>query len=267
MLRRVTGATASTIYRGGVSTVRNASAARDAQPEDARVIVITGATGVLGPAVAAAFAARSGRLALIARDDGELQRLAAGLRGGPARHLTIAADLGSAEQALAAADQVRERFGRADVLLHLVGTYRGGGFTETESADWQFLFQVNLWTAVCTFGAFLPLLEEGDGGRLIAVSSPYAQAPSGTNVAYAASKAALEALVQSLGAELKGRVTANLIVVRSIRSEPPAEASAGEPRSWTTPEEIAAAMLWLASAEAAMVTGARVPMYAGAAGA
>jgi len=192
------------------------------------------------------------------------KRLAAGLSGGAERHLVVAADLASADEALAAAEQVRQRFGRADVLLHLVGTYRGGGFADTPSADWQILFEVNLWTAVCTFGAFLPLLEEGGGGRLIAVSSPFAQAPTGTSVAYTASKSALEALVLSLGAELKGRVTANLIVVRSIRSGPPADARADEPRSWTTPEEIANAMLWLASDDAGQVTGARIPMYGGA---
>lgn len=224
-------------------------------------MVVTGATGLLGPRVAEAFAAGGAEIALIARDRADLDRLAADLPGGPARHLIVPADLGSAEQALAAADQVRDRFGRVDALLHLVGTYRGGGFEETPGAEWQLLFEVNLWTAVCTLGAFLPLLEEGTGGRLIAVSSPYAQAPSGTSVAYAASKAALEALVLSVGAELKGRVTANLIVVRSIRSEPPADGRAGRPRDWTTPEEIAATMLWLASPEAAMVTGARIPLY------
>lgn len=236
----------------------------DRGPRDGRVVVITGATGVLGPGVATAFAANGARLALIARNRNELEQLAAGMPGGTERHLPVEADIGLTQEALAAAERVRERFGRADVLLHLVGAYRGGGFAETTGADWQLLFEANLWTAVCTFGAFLPLLAESDRGRLIAVSSPYAQAPSGTSVAYAASKAALEALVLSLGAELKGRPTANLIVVRSIRSEPPAAGPAEAPRSWTTPEEIAAAMLWLASEEAGTVSGARIPLHAGA---
>lgn len=260
----MTLATASTVYGEVMRTDVSAGTEGAARAGDGSVVVIAGATGVLGPGVASAFSASGARLALIARDGDELERLAAGLTGGPARHLVVPADLGSAEQAIAAADRVRQRFGRADVLLHLVGTYRGGGFADTAGADWQLLFEVNLWTAVCTFGAFLPLLAEGQGGRLIAVSSPYAQAPSGTNVAYAASKSALEALVLSLGAELKGRVTANLIVVRSIRSEPPAGATADELRSWTTPEEIAKAMLWLASDEAGQVTGARIPIYGGA---
>jgi len=238
---------------------------RDRRSRDGRVVVITGATGLLGPGVAAAFAASGARLALIARDRAELERMVADLPGRAADHLVVPADLGSAQDALGAAEAVRARFGRADVLLHLVGTYRGGGFADTAAVEWQNLFQVNLWTAVCTFGAFLPLLEEGRSGRLVAVSSPYAQAPSGANVAYAASKSALEALVLSLGAQLEGRVTANLIVVRSIRAEPPIGASVDEPRSWTTPAEIAAAMLWLASDEGTMVTGARIPLYGGGA--
>ncbi len=243
----------------------NASArvARPTSPVEGRVVVVSGATGVLGPGVADVFARHGDRLALIARDPDELGRLVADLPGGAERHQVVPADLASVDEALGAAERVRERYGRADVLLHLVGTYRGGGFADTAAADWQTLFQVNLWTAVCTLGAFLPLLEEGDGGRLVAVSSPYAQAPTGTSVAYAASKAALEALVLSVGSELKGRVTANLIVVRSIRSEPPPGADAAAPRTWTTPAEIAAAMLWLVSDEAAMVTGARIPLYGG----
>ncbi len=212
-----------------------------------RVVALTGATGLLGPVVARAFAARGARVALLARDRDELDQVAASLPGGRDRHLVVPADLSSADQAVAAAATVREQLGSADVLLHLVGTFRGGaGLAQTASSDWQLLFEVNFWTAVRTLAAFLPQLVDGDRGRIVAVSTPFAQAPSATNAAYAASKAALEAVVLSLARELREQpVTANVVVVRSIRPDRPAGPTAEGKGGWTTPEEIAAAMLWL----------------------
>jgi NAD(P)-dependent dehydrogenase (short-subunit alcohol dehydrogenase family) len=230
-----------------------------------RVVVIAGATGAAGPVVARAFADRGARIALLARGRDELDALLASLPGGTDRHAAVPVDLGSAEEARRAADVVRERLGRADVLIHLVGTFRGGtGLAETPASDWDLLLDVNLRSAVHTLSAFLPQLADGDYGRIVAVSSPFAQRPSATNAAYASAKAALEALILSAAQEgAQHAVTANVLIVRSIRGERPAGSDANEPRSWVRPEELAAVMLWLCSDEAGRTTGARIPLHGG----
>ena len=85
-----------------------------------RVVVITGATGDLGPPVAHAFADEGARCALLARDELACIGLAMSLPGATRRHLPLSADLGSAAAASAAAGSVREKLGPASVLLHLV---------------------------------------------------------------------------------------------------------------------------------------------------
>ncbi|HUG48242.1 MAG TPA: SDR family oxidoreductase [Candidatus Limnocylindria bacterium] len=98
-------------------------------------------------------------------------------------------------------------------------------------------------------------LTEGDYGRVVAVSTPFAQQPGATNAAYAASKAALEALILSVAREGREHgLTANVVVVRSIPSESPADGNASRPRTWTRPEELSSTMLWLCSDEAGLVT-------------
>jgi NAD(P)-dependent dehydrogenase (short-subunit alcohol dehydrogenase family) len=230
-----------------------------------RVVVIAGATGVLGPVVARHFAAHGARTALLARGRQELEAVASSLEGGRDRHLTLPVDLGSADDAGRAAEHVGERLGRAEVLLHLVGTYRGGaGLAQTPAPDWELLLEVNLRSAINAMAAFMPQLTDGDYGRIVGVSTPFAQQPSATNAAYAASKAALEALILSAAREGRDHgVTANILVVRSIRSEPPADADAGRPRTWTRPEELAATLLWLCSDDASQITGARIPLHGG----
>lgn len=132
----------------------------------------------------------------------------------------------------------------------------------TPATDWDLLLEVNLRSAVNATAAFVPQLTEGDYGRIVAVSTPFAQQPGATNAAYAASKAALEALILSVAREgLEHGLTANVVVVRSIRNEPPADGDAGRPRTWTRPEELAATMLWLSSEEASQITGARIPLH------
>jgi NAD(P)-dependent dehydrogenase (short-subunit alcohol dehydrogenase family) len=232
-----------------------------------RVVVIAGATGVLGPVVAREFAANGAGIALLARSRDELQAVLATLAGGAERHLAVPVDLASAEDAARAAQLVRERLGRTEILLHLVGTYRGGsGLAQTPASDWELLLEVNLRSATHALSAFIAQLADGDYGRVVAVSTPFAQQPGATNAAYAASKAALEALTLSVAREgCEHGVTANVLVVRSIRSEPPADGEDSRPRTWTRPEELAATMLWLCSDEAAMITGARIPLHGGTA--
>src|SRR5829696_6734664 len=218
-----------------------------------RVVVITGATGRLGGVVAARFAESGARLGLLARSEDEVADLAASVEGGRERHAGVAVDLGDAGSAVAAAASVRERLGPASVLLHLVGGYAGGTpFADTDDAQLGAQLDLNLWTTAHAIRAFLPDISAADQGRILAVSTFVAATPTPKHAAYAASKAAMEALVISVARDLAGTsATANVVVIRSIGNEKPTD---------TRAEEIAAAMLWLTSPEAGATNGQRIPL-------
>jgi 3-oxoacyl-[acyl-carrier protein] reductase len=228
---------------------------------DGRVTVITGATGGLGRVVARAFAERGAALALLSSDQTKLDSLAAELAVPAARVLARAADLRDPAATEAAALAVIEKFGHTHILLHLVGGWVGGKeLTQTAPDDLKSMLDQHVWTTFHLLRAFIPKLAASGWGRVIVVSSPLATKPAAKMGAYAAAKAAEEALLLTVAQEAKDKgVTANILQVRTIdtehkREKEPSAANA----TWTTPEEIAAAMLYLCSPEAGVVNGARL---------
>src|SRR6476661_49106 len=218
-----------------------------------RVIAITGATGGLGRVVSAHFAGTGARLALLARSEEEVAALASELPGGSERHAGFAVDLGDPGSARAAADAVRERLGSTAVLLQLVGGYAGGTpFADGDDEEFRHLLDLNLWSTIHAVRAFLPGIATAEHGRIVTVSTYVAAAPTPKHAAYAATKAAVEALTISVARDLAGTsATANVVVLRSIGEEKPTE---------QRPEEIAAAMAYLCSPEAGTINGQRIPL-------
>lgn len=222
---------------------------------DKRVIVITGATGGLGRVVARAFAEQGASLALLSKDQGKLEALAAELKLPPERILARAADLLDPDAVRDAAEAVSAKYGRVDALIHLVGGWTGGKtLAESDLEDFSFMLDQHAWTTVHLLRAFAPKLAENRWGRVIAVSSPFATNPSATMGAYALGKAAQETLLLTLADQFKGTsVTANLIQVKSIDIKGTGKG--------TSPDEIVAAMLYLCSDAAGKVNGTRIPLY------
>jgi len=218
-----------------------------------RVIAITGATGRLGRVVAAHFAGMGARLALLARSEEKVAALAAELPGGAERHAGFAVDLGDAASAVAAAAAVRDRLGPAGVLLQLVGGYAGGTpFVDGDDEEFRHLLDLNLWSTIHALRAFLPDVIAAQDGRIVTVSTFVAATPTPKHAAYAASKAAVEALTISVARDLAGTTaTSNVIVVRAIGIEKPTDTRAAE---------IAAAMAFLCSPEAGAINGQRIPL-------
>ena len=177
-----------------------------------------------------------------------------------------ASDLTEPDAAYAAARAVVERFGRADVFLNLIGGFTGGKeVVELMPDDLSSMLRQHVWTTLYLAQAFVPHMLANRWGRFLVISSPRALSPQGRNAAYTVGKAGQEVLTLSLAQELKDTgVTANIILVRSIdvdhrRDREPTPDNA----SWTTPEEIAAAIMYLCSDEAHTVNGARIPLYGG----
>jgi NADP-dependent 3-hydroxy acid dehydrogenase YdfG len=219
------------------------------------VVAISGAAGLLGPTVARAFCDAGAVLAVSGRSKEKLEQLLDSIGAPPGARLASAVDLTDPRAALAWAEEVQRTFGKVDVVLHLVGGYRGGTtLSELDPADWQELQAMVVGTALHVVRAFAGPLR-ASRGRFIGVTSPKAQAPTAKSAVYAMAKAASDALVLALADELRGTgATANLLVVDSIESP-------GKAYGKTTPAaEIAAAMQFLCSPAAATINGARIPL-------
>lgn len=231
-----------------------------------RVALITGAAGGLGPVVAADLAAHGARLGLVGSSWERLDRLTADLALLEGRWATVAADLRDEETTRAAVAEVTERLGPPTILVHLVGGWTGGkALVDLVAADLASMLDQHAWSTFNVLRAVVPGMISTGWGRIIAVSSPAAADPPARTAAYAAGKAAQEAILASLSKDLSGTgVTVNVLRVVAIdvaheRDRQPSARNAG----WTTPEEIAAAIRYLCSPEAGVVSGARLALVGG----
>ncbi len=228
--------------------------------------VITGAAGALGSVLARDLARLNANLVLIGRDAARLEARGRELALPDARILLRTADLLDPAAARAAAAEAVARFGRVDILLHLVGGWTGGKtLLDTPQADLDDMLDQHVRSSFHAVQAFVPHMVSHGWGRVIMITSPFAARPSARGGVYAVGKAGQEALALALSQELRGTgVTANLLLVKSIDlKREKVTARSAENASWTTPEELSAAVLYLLSDEGAAVNGARLPLFGG----
>ena len=231
--------------------------------EPGRIIAISGAAGGLGPTVARAFFQAGAALAVAGRTAQSLGALLDSIGVPAGRRLASAVDLSDGAATAAWAREVVSRFGRVDVMLHLVGGYAAGTtIGAITDAEWGGVEASLVRTTLNVARAFAGPLKESGSGRFVAVTSSRTQAPAAKNAVYAMGKAASDALVLALADELRGTgATANLVVVDSIDVPERRGTEPKKPYGKSTPaEEIAAAMLFLCSEQAATINGVRLPL-------
>ena len=229
-----------------------------------RVAVITGATGGLGATLAHTLAVNGARLALLDRDLARLGTLPATLSLPESRVLIQAVDLLDPAATKASAAAVQAKFGRVDILLHVVGGWTGGkSLFDATADDLKFMLNQHVWTSFNVIQAFVPYLVKNGWGRVVMITSPFATRPNAKGGPYAAGKAGQEALMLTLSQELKGTgVTANLLQAMTIDNQR-AKISApdADNSSWTTPEELTAGIMYFLSDEAGTVNGVKIPLF------
>lgn len=231
-----------------------------------RVIAIAGVGGGLGPLVAQRLAAEGATVAGTDRSQEALDAIAADLGLPPERWDGRPVDLLDEDAARAWCAALVERFGRVDGLVHLVGGWRGGEpLHEAPLADWDFLHDLLVRTLQHTTRAFHDQIAASPHGRFVLISAKQAQAPTNTNAAYAAAKAAAEAWTLALADGFEpGDATANIIVVDAILTPRMREENPGEDFPTFTPaEDIAAAIAFLCSEQAKKMNGQRLPLTMG----
>lgn len=230
------------------------------------VAMITGASGGLGRVLASDLAGDGYDLALLGSDAGRLDALRDGLGLDAAHTLNVAVDMRDASDVAAAVAAVYERYSGVDALAHLVGGWAGGVPVSNATDDpYESMLDQHLWTTLNVTREVAPRMVKAGSGRIVAVTSPLATAPEAGMSAYAAGKAAEEALLMALAQEVADTgVTVNVVRVRSIDSS--ADPAVGSSKAEaTTAAEICAAIRYLFKDEARVVNGRRIPLHQGAA--
>jgi NAD(P)-dependent dehydrogenase (short-subunit alcohol dehydrogenase family) len=225
-----------------------------------RNYAITGAFGVLGAAVARAVAKAGGRIALIDFAPAPPAGLTEELGSGHAVFGSV--DLADGAAAKACLDEAAARLGGLDVLINVAGGFRWEKLEDSTPESWHDLYRMNVLTAANACRAAIPHLRKSRSGRIVSVGAGGAVKAAMGMGGYAASKAGVHRLTESLAEELKGDdVTVNA-VLPSIIDTPAnrADMPGSDFAAWVQPADLAAVILFLASEEARAVTGALVPV-------
>ncbi|MDM0113830.1 SDR family oxidoreductase [Variovorax sp. J22R133] len=225
-----------------------------------QVVLITGAAGNLGQAVAKAFEAQGARLALL---DLRADALAKVFGSQDARRMLVPANLLNADEADAAARAVVEHFGRIDVLCNLAGGFRmGTPVHDTEAATWDFMFGLNVRTVQHMAHAVVPQMLAQGGGKVINIGAFSAQRGAAKMGAYIASKSAVIRLTETMAAELRDKnINVNCVLPTIIDTpENRADMPDADPAKWVAPQDLAKVIAFLASDAARAVHGAALPV-------
>jgi NAD(P)-dependent dehydrogenase (short-subunit alcohol dehydrogenase family) len=222
-------------------------------------VVITGGFGTLGLAVGRAFSALGARAALIDRAPVPEQ-----LRSEfPAPHMLCGSvDLSQAAGTQQAINAVAVQLGAIDVLVNVAGGFRWETVLEGSSETWDFMYSLNLKTALNTCKAALPHLLARPFARIINIGSGAAVKAGAGMGAYAASKAGVAKLTEALSEELKDRFITVNAVLPSIIDTPAnrADMPNADFSRWVKPQAVADLIVFLGSDAAAAITGASIPI-------
>lgn len=239
-----------------------------------KTALVTGASGGIGSAIASALAARGSNLVLTGTREQVLQEVAASLNLKSDQKVeVITANLSEAEAATQLIANTEAAIGPVDILVNNAGLTRDGLLMRMKDEDWQTVMDVNLTAVMRLSKAVLRSMMKSRWGRIIQISSlvGYTGNPGQTN--YAASKAGMTGFTKSLAIEVASRgITANVIAPGFIQTAM-TEVLTDEVKdellkrvpigSMGTPEDIAAAVVYLASPEAGYLTGATLHINGG----
>jgi len=229
-----------------------------------RIALVAGGTGALGRAVSLALHEEGARVVVTYRRQEEFDLLRSSAAGdGDARIEGHRVDVTDEAAVRALVEDVIARHGGLDVLVNTVGGYTGSvKLWELEPQVLERMLAANLRSGFVLSRAVIPPMLERRRGAIVNVAARAALDPPAGAAAYAASKAAAVALLQSLAAELEGTgVRVNSILPAIIDTESNRRAMPGADfAKWPKPEEIARVILFLCSDDAAVVHGAAVPI-------
>jgi NAD(P)-dependent dehydrogenase (short-subunit alcohol dehydrogenase family) len=225
-----------------------------------KTVLVTGAAGNLGRAVAAAFAEHGANLVLI---DRKRDALDAAFGAENPRRMFAATNLLDQADVNATVQSAVQRFGRLDVLCNLAGGFRmGTPVHETTDADWNFLFDINVRTMLRAAGAVVPHMLAAGGGKIVNVGAFAAQKGAAQMGAYIAAKSSVIRLTETMAAELRDKnINVNCVLPTTIDTpENRAAMPSANPARWVAAADLAKVIVFLGSDDARAVHGAALPV-------
>jgi NAD(P)-dependent dehydrogenase (short-subunit alcohol dehydrogenase family) len=225
-----------------------------------QTVLVTGAGGNLGRAVASAFAERGANLVLI---DLRRESLERAFGAASEQRLLAPTNLVDQTEVDATVKSALERFKRIDVLCNIAGGFRmGDPVHQTPDATWNFLLDLNTRTMLNTVRAVVPHMIQSGGGKIVNVGAYAAQKGAAKMGAYIAAKSAVIRLTETMAAELREQNINVNCVLPTIIDTP--ENRAAMPKAdtsrWVAPADLANVILFLASDAARAVHGAALPV-------
>jgi 3-oxoacyl-[acyl-carrier protein] reductase len=229
-----------------------------------RVALVTGASRGIGRATALALAHAGAAVVAAARAD-HATAVVDEIAEAGGRALAVTAEVTDDAAVRAMIDQAVEAFGRLDVLVNNAGITRDQLLLRMKREDWDAVLATNLTAAyMCSQAALKPMIKQR-GGRIVSIGSVVGQSGNAGQANYAATKAGLMGFSKALAREVASRnITVNVVapglidtdMTRSIRTDAQTDWAAQIPLGRLgTPEDVAAAVCFLASDAAAYITG------------
>ncbi|HEX3035959.1 MAG TPA: SDR family NAD(P)-dependent oxidoreductase [Thermodesulfobacteriota bacterium] len=228
-----------------------------------KVTIITGGTGGLGKAVVLGFLEEGAKVACTYVVDKELRDCQPLIKKHKANFLPVKADVTNEKQVARVIQKTLDGFGKIDVLVNIVGAFTYAKVVDTSEKEWDRMMNTNLKSAFLCSKAVLPHMIRQNYGKIISISSRPALKGSAGVGAYAASKAGVLNLTETVADEVKDYdIKVNAILPSTIdtpgtrKAMPEADFS-----KWVKPEEISKVIVFLASDSSQPISGAGIPVY------
>ncbi|MGC2658082.1 MAG: 3-oxoacyl-[acyl-carrier-protein] reductase [Bryobacteraceae bacterium] len=230
-----------------------------------RTALVTGASRGIGKACVEALAAAGCRVVLASRSIEQLEEICVALRAGDTEAFAVQIDLTSQASIAAAIIKASKEFGRIDILVNNAGMTKDGLAVRLKPDDWELVLKTNLSGAFYAVQQVLPGMMRERWGRIVNISSVVGEMGNAGQINYVASKAGLIGLTKSLAREVGSRkITVNAVapgfietdMTHGLNDELKQKMIEQTPLGRIgKPEEIAAAVRFLASEEASFITG------------
>ena len=230
-----------------------------------KVALVTGASQGIGRATALAIAEAGAKVAAAARNEEKLASLVSEIAGKGGEALAVKMDVADLEQVKAGFKQVLEKFGRLDILVNNAAITRDGLAMRMKLDDWDAVMRTNLTGAHLCIQQALPVMMKARSGRVINISSVVAEMGNAGQANYVAAKAGLIGLTKAIAMEIASRnITVNAVAPGFVET-PMTDVLPDKVKEdlktriplgrMGSPRDVAAAIVFLASEEAAYITG------------
>ena len=230
-----------------------------------KVALVTGASQGIGRDTALALAKAGAKVAVASRSEEKLSAVVADIAAAGGTSFAVKIDVADAEQVKAGFKQVLEKFGRLDILVNNAAITRDGLAIRMKQDDWEAVLRTNLTGAHLCIQQALPTMMKARAGRIINISSVVAQSGNAGQANYVAAKAGIIGLTKAIAIEIASRnITVNAVAPGFIET-PMTDVLPDKVKEelrmriplgrMGSARDVAAAIVFLASDEAAYITG------------